>query len=1151
MKKLYTRLCPVVICTICTVTAFSQESIYIGKSSDLVASYKAKATNAKTSSNKITHRVSAQRNLVLRVNLHNTVGDADFFIGSIEKSKGASFVLKAEGKLLTGNIVLPAEKKAYLYVSKKSGDVYLKETDINKIICVNYGEEGAVSELVKTVTAPVNIPILQSLPKAQAVVLLDFDGQYVTGTNWNGGAPINAAPARLTEDQIIEVWKMVSEDFRPFNLNITTSEAVFFNAPVTRRMRVIFSHTRDWYGVAGGVAYVGSFTWGRNFALQETPCWAFRNSSSKEAGEVASHEVGHTLGLSHDGRTTIPHDEYYNGQMKWGPIMGSCYNVAQSQWSKGEYPLASNTEDDLRIITTQNGFTYRTDDHSNTATNATLISTGITGNILPYAKGIITTMADVDVFYFVTAGGPVNIQINPSPASGNLMVANLDIKATLKNGNNIIATSDPGNNSAAINTTLPAGTYHLFIEGAKGAFGADSDYGSLGEYFISGSFLPTGITTCSDTFYDPGNLGNYANNLNVVQTFTPATPGSRLRFTFTSFDLSTSNDLLYVFDGATTGSPLIGVYSGTSSPGTVTATNDAGKLTFRFVSDASISAPGWQASIACVPPLTVQWNRRFGGTGTENATAIIRTSDGGYLVGGYSTSGIGGDKTEASRGANDYWVVKLSGTGIKQWDKRFGGTGDDLLVSLVQTTDGGFLLGGTSASAVGGDRTQASRGDEDYWIVKISSTGAKQWDKGFGTSYADELANVINTSDGGYLLTGYTAGVGGDKTEGSRGGIDYWVVKVNSTGQKQWDRRFGSTLGDKAQAAVQATDGGYLIAGYSNSPATGDKSESNRGSSFTSDYWVVKLSATGTKQWDKRFGGAGNETLSSVIATNDGGYLLSGSSQSDQNGDKSEINRGRDFGELDANGYSPDYWLVKLTGAGQKEWDKTLGGDREDIGSSLIKMTDGSYLAGGYSRSSISGDKTESSRGLEDYWVVNLSQVGTKRWDKRFGGTSTDVLSTLVQATDNGMVLAGQTLSGAGYDKTEPSRGAADYWIIKTTAPFGSLDHVINNPGTTVTTVFRNDTVQEDQPTPPVFTATPNPFHEKVTLRFRVEQKTFVGVSIHDVYGRLVRNLFAQTAEGGRNYALEFNGSHLQPGVYFATLRSKGRLSQLKVILVK
>ena len=191
-------------------------------------------------------------------------------------------------------------------------------------------------------------------------------------------------------------------------------------------------------------------------------------------------------------------------------------------------------------------------------------------------------------------------------------------------------------------------------------------------------------------------------------------------------------------------------------------------------------------------------------------SSLQQTTDGGYILGGYSSSGISGDKTQASQG-RDYWVVKIDGSEVKQWDARFGGS---MLRRLNSSANhrGGYVLGGHSDSGTLGDKTQASRGGEDCWVVKINGSGVKQWDARFGEAAVDALNALQQTNDGGYILGGFsTSGISGDKTQTSQGSDDYWVVKINSSGVKQWDARFGGSSSDVPQSLQQTSDRDILL----------------------------------------------------------------------------------------------------------------------------------------------------------------------------------------------------------------------------------------------------------------------------------------------------------------------------------------------------
>src|SRR5665647_253405 len=214
------------------------------------------------------------------------------------------------------------------------------------------------------------LPFLNSLPTAQATIFLDFDGHYVQTSSWNGGTPIDCAPSGLSDAQIIEIFNRVSEDYRPFNIDITTDSTKFLAAPLTKRIRIIVTPTSGWYTGVGGVSYTGSFTWG-----DDTPGFVFPDrlaNSPKMIGECCTHESGHTVGLSHQSTysNTCTLVATYNlgtgtGEIGWAPVMGNSYYKNLTGWNNGPTPSGCNAaQDNLSIITTQNGFAYRADDYS-------------------------------------------------------------------------------------------------------------------------------------------------------------------------------------------------------------------------------------------------------------------------------------------------------------------------------------------------------------------------------------------------------------------------------------------------------------------------------------------------------------------------------------------------------------------------------------------------------------------------------------------------------------------------------------------------------------------------------------------------------------------------------------------------------------------
>jgi PKD repeat protein len=356
---------------------------------------------------------------------------------------------------------------------------------------------------------------LHSLPGASKVIYLDFDGHTTAGTYWNNsyGSQITSLPFDLDGsgtrwntvemDRIQLIWQRIAEDFLPFNIDVTTQDP---GTEALRRtdandayygVRVVISPSNFYSTGAGGVAYLGSFTW-----ATDTPCYVFTQQlgggNEKYTAEAASHEAGHTLGLMHDGITGGA--AYYQGQGSWASIMGVGYYKSLVQWDKGEYTNANNKQDDLAVITGSYGVSFRTDDHGNamgTATALTIANQALSGS------GIIGHPTDKDYFYFTTGAGTINITVNPDPVSPNL-----DIKAELLNSaGTAVASSDPAGLSASLSANLTSGTYYLVIDGVGAGLPTStgySDFGSLGAYSITGNIgAPAGIAPIASVSATP------------------------------------------------------------------------------------------------------------------------------------------------------------------------------------------------------------------------------------------------------------------------------------------------------------------------------------------------------------------------------------------------------------------------------------------------------------------------------------------------------------------------------------------------------------------------------------------------------------------------------------------------------------------------
>ena len=471
----------------------------------------AAASTAQRVAPTVTLRVSATQAFTGKVNYRRDLSTTgEYLVGEIQNVPGSSFLVSVEGEKVEGNIILKNTKKAYRYYADAQGNVFVQEEDINKVICIDYNKPvGYQNPAPTSETANRAAAVsLQSYPGARGCVMLDFDGQYVAGTPWNNGNPITAAPAGISDAQVQEFWELVSEDYRPFNLNVTTDEAVFNSYPKTMRMRCIVTPTNTAAPGAGGVAYLRSFNWN-----DDTPCWVFM-TAAKAGGEAASHEIGHTLGLSHDGRLN-PKEEYYDGKssVNWAPIMGAGYYKPVTHWSRGEYNSASQTQDDLAIMAgAPYNVGYRNDDHSNSLSSATSLTrngTSLSGS------GVIERTGDQDFFAFTAGAGTVSLTVNTVSRHGDL-----DIVARLYNsGGGLIGTYDASGLNTSFSATVAAGTYYVSVDGTgAGNPTTDgySDYGSLGTFSISGT-APVGTSTSSGvaTLYRDCNYSGAATGLQV------------------------------------------------------------------------------------------------------------------------------------------------------------------------------------------------------------------------------------------------------------------------------------------------------------------------------------------------------------------------------------------------------------------------------------------------------------------------------------------------------------------------------------------------------------------------------------------------------------------------------------------------------------
>lgn len=403
----------------------------------------------------------------------------------------------------------------------------------------------------------------------------------------------------------------------------------------------------------------------------------------------------------------------------------------------------------------------------------------------------------------------------------------------------------------------------------------------------------------------------------------------------------------------------------------------------------------------------------FGGSKNESAQSIIKTVDGGYAVLGYTQS-RDHDIENKENESFDYWLLKFNADHVLEWQKTYGGTDDDRGSNLIQTNDGGFAIFGYSQSDDGDLTTNA--GSRDFWILKLDNSGNISWQKPYGFAGADQGISVLQTNDGGYLLTGVldvtaSGGQGISKTTLAfrHAGGDYWAIKLDASGNKQWSNYYGGTFTDTPYDVIQTEDHGFIIVGSSDSNDVDIKN--NKGAY---DFWVTKISETGTLVWEKSFGGSEVDEARAIVPANDSNYIIIGDTRS------SDL-------DVSENKGAADLWIIKISPSGNLIWEKTFGGTSFDSGRSISKTQDGGYLISGNSRSS-DGD-LNTNQGQNDVWILKLNNEANLEWQKTIGGSGIDLSYDAIELNNGTIIATGE--SGSSNADINENKGFTDLLIVK------------------------------------------------------------------------------------------------------------------------
>ena len=362
-----------------------------------------------------------------------------------------------------------------------------------------------------------------------------------------------------------------------------------------------------------------------------------------------------------------------------------------------------------------------------------------------------------------------------------------------------------------------------------------------------------------------------------------------------------------------------------------------------------------------------RWEKTYGGPTNDWACSVILTSDGGFIIAGSTES-------RSAAFCYDIWLVKTDSSGNKEWGKTFGGAENDHAYSVVQTSDGGYVIAGTTEPKIDWSDFPSLTmfgGDEDIWIVKTDSSGNKEWDKTYSGVNRDSVHSVIQTLDGGYAIAC-------DTWVSNNSRYDGWLIKTDSSGNVEWSKTYGGSGTETAYSVVQTSDGGYAIAGDT--------------SDFGGNFWLVKTDSFGNVEWNRTYGGIGDECAWAMIQASDGGYVLAGLTDPMFYGDGSR-----------------DFWLVKTDSFGNEEWNGTYGGLYKDEARAIVQTSDDGYILAGETGS--------------DAWLVKIDSRGNVEWDEIYGGRDEDNAHSVAQTSDGGYVFAGMT-------GCTDFRGG-DFWLVK------------------------------------------------------------------------------------------------------------------------
>lgn len=495
---------------------------------------------------------------------------------------------------------------------------------------------------------------------------------------------------------------------------------------------------------------------------------------------------------------------------------------------------------------------------------------------------------------------------------------------------------------------------------------------------------------------------------------------------------------------------------------------------------------------------SIVWQKSLGGSSDDFPLCVEQISGNEFVIAGYSSS-PDYDVT-GNHGNTDYWIVKTDSNGNILAQKSYGGTEGEAAYDISMTTDSGFIVAGGSYSN-DGDVT-GNHGDEDFWIVRLNASGNIIWQKSLGGSLRDEAYAVEQTDDSGFITAGYNWSGDGNVT-GFHGEHDAWIVKLNQNGSLVWQRSLGGSAGEVAKAVQQISDGAYIVSGYTDSN-DGDVS-GNHGSS---DCWIVKLDPDGNIIWQKALGGSNDDRANDIHETSDGGFIVVGYSNSND-------------GQVSGNNGDYDFWVLKLDENGNIVWQKSLGGSGVDAAYNVQEIENQNYIVAGYSGSN-DGD-VSGNHGAEDFWIIRLDANGNLLWQKSLGGSVQDEGYSIVRKGNGGYLATGWSYSNDG--DVSGNHGNSDYWLVSLESDF--------------VTGINNVTAEYD------LSIFPNPASDFVAIYYEQPVRPCTSLSITNIHGH---NLLEQQISVNTSKQ-NFDFSNWQRGIYFVKVKYGNICTVHKLIL--